>query len=331
MFARVSSVVLAGFLLVALGGVFQAAAQTNKEIVQRVADEIWNQGNLAAADELFAADFVNHDPNPPGVTDLEGYKGWVVKWRAAFPDYHVEVHDLVAEGDKVGARCTVTGTHQGDFFGIEATGTQVTMMMINIYRLADGKIAEVQWSYDLLGVGQQVGYCQPIPDFPHSFMRRTSPEDFTWGEPSAVTGDPGDPESNKALCVRECEAWNEGDAAGALDFYAPTFVNHDIYPEVTDYESYVQWIEGHVNPDNPTQITIEDIFAEGDEVVYYWTIPGASGIHVFRFADGKIVEVWCSKDVLPAFIGMGLVPAFPEHITAVESRTWGQVKALFQE
>jgi len=165
MCARISTVVLVGFLLVALSGVFQADAQTedNKAIVQRVADEIWNQGNLGAADELFAADFVNHDINPPGVTDLEGYKAWVVEWRAAFPDYYVEVHDLVAEGDKVGARCTVTGTHQGELFGIPATGKQVTMMGIDIYRLADGKIAEVRRAYDMLGVCQQIGYYQPIP------------------------------------------------------------------------------------------------------------------------------------------------------------------------
>jgi len=66
MFARISIFVLVGFLLVALGAVLEANAQTNKEIVQRVADEVLSQGNLAVADELFAADFVNHDPNPGG-------------------------------------------------------------------------------------------------------------------------------------------------------------------------------------------------------------------------------------------------------------------------
>ncbi len=117
-----------------------------------MADEIWNQGNLAVADELFANDFVNHDPNPGAAADLESCKGWVLKWRAAFPDYHVEVHDLIAEGDKVGARYTVTGTHQGELFGVAASEIQVTMKGINIYRLDHGKIAEVHRSYDLLGV-----------------------------------------------------------------------------------------------------------------------------------------------------------------------------------
>jgi steroid delta-isomerase-like uncharacterized protein len=290
-----------------------ADTKANKAVVQRVADEVWNQGNLAVADELFATDFVNHDPNFPDVINLEGYKGLVLKWRAAFPDYHVEVHDMVAEGDKVGARYTVTGTHKGDFFGVPATYIQVTMKMLNIYRLAGGKIAEVQWSYDLLGVGQQIRYYEPIPKevFPHSFARRTNPEEFVWGPDSDVTGDPGAPESNKALLVREVEeGWGQGDVAVALDVIAPTFVWHAEYPEVTDYESYVQWGEEH---GKPTQIIIEDIFAEGDKVVELSAAQGGAllGIRVCRFADGKMVEMWRNLNILPVFIAMGVLPSLP--------------------
>jgi steroid delta-isomerase-like uncharacterized protein len=321
MLARIGSVVPAGFMFLTLAGVPLATAQTNAEVVQRVADEVWNQGNLAVADELFADDFVNHDPNPGGATDLEGYKRWVLEWRAAFPDYHVEVHDLIAEGDKVGARYTVTGTHRGEFFGVAASGIRVTMKGINLYRLDAGKIAEVHRSYDLLGVGQQIGYFEPLPEeaFPYSFARRTEPVDFRWGEPSAVTGNPGDPESNKALCVREVEeGWNQGNAAAALDYVAPTFVWHSIYPEVTDYESYTQWLKEHIDPDNPTQITIEQLIAEGDKVVDLSTADLGGGmkesaIRISRFADGRLVEMWRNINVLPLFIAMGLLPAFPEY------------------
>jgi len=320
MLARIGSVVPAGFMFLIMVEVPQATAQTNAEIVQRVADEVWNQGNLAVADELFADDFANHDPNPGGVTDLEGYKRWVHSWRAAFPDYHVEVHDLIAEGDKVGARYTVTGIHQGELFGVPASGIQVAMKGINIYRLDHRKIAEVHRSYDLLGVGQQVGYFEPLPEevFPFSFARRTEPGDFRWGEPSAVTGDPGDPESNTALCVREVEeGWKQGDLAAALGYVAPTFVWHSIYPEVTDYESYTQWLQEHIDPDDPTQITIEQLIAERDKVVdlYSADLGGGmtlSGIRISRFADGKMVEMWRNENVLPVLIAMGLFPAFPQ-------------------
>ena len=320
MLAGIRSVVPVGFMLLAAGGVARANAQTNVEIVRRVADEVWNQGDLTAADQLFADDFANHDPNAGGVTNLEGYKRWVLEWRAAFPDYHVEIHELIAERDKVGARYTVTGTHQGELFGVPASGVQVTMKGINIYRLDHGKIAEVHRSYDLLGVGQQVGYFEPLPEevFPFSPVRRTEPDDFRWGEPSAVTGAPGDPESNEALCVREVEeGWNQGNAAVALEFVAPTFVWHSIYPEVTDYQSYTQWLEQHIDPDNPTQITLEQLFAAGDKVVdlYSADLGGGmtlAGIRISRFADGKLVEMWRNEDVLPVLIAMGLFPALPE-------------------
>lgn len=320
MLARISSAEAVGFMFLALVGVPQANAQTNAEIVQRVADEIWNQGNLTVVDELFADDFVNHDPNPGGVTDLDGYKKWVREWRAAFPDYHVQVHDLITDGDKVGVRYTVTGTHQGELFGVQASEIQITMKGVSIYRLDHGKIAEVHRSYDLLGVGQQIGYFEPLPEevFPFSFARRTEPGDFGWGEPSAVTGDPGDPESNKALCVREIEeGWNQGNAAAALELVAPTFTWHSIYPEVTDYESYVRWLKGHIDPENPTQITIETLIAEADKVVDLSTADLGGGmkesaIRISRFADGKLVEMWRNINVLPLFIAMGLLPAFPE-------------------
>ena len=320
MLARISSVFVTGFMFLTSVGVPQVNAQTNAEIVQRVTDEIWNQGDLAVADELFANDFVNHDPNPGGVTDLDGYKRWVREWRSGFPDYHVKVHDLIAEGHMVGARYTVTGTHQGELFGVPASGIQVAMKGVNIYRLDHGKIAEVYRSYDLSGVGQQVGYYEPLPEevFPFSFARRTEAGDFRWGEPSTVTGDAGDPESNKALCVREVEeGWNQGNAAAAIELVSPTFVWHSIYPEVTDYESYVRWLRGHIDPDNPTQITIEALIAEADKVVDLSTADLGGGmkesaIRISRFADGKPLEMWRNVNVLPLFIAVGLLPTFPE-------------------
>ena len=125
MFARISSVILIGILLVALGGMLQTtAAQTNKEIVQRDAEEVWNQGNLAVADESFAPNFRHDDPLLGGVTDLDGYKAWVVEALAAFPDFHVTIDDMIAEGDKVATRWTVTGTHEGEYMGIPPTGNQ---------------------------------------------------------------------------------------------------------------------------------------------------------------------------------------------------------------
>jgi steroid delta-isomerase-like uncharacterized protein len=232
----------------------------NKAIVERLV-ELWNTGDLSIADEIFAADFVNHDPNCPKVTDFENYKAWVVENRTAFPDFHTEVQDMIAEGDKAASRWTVTGTHKGEFSGIPPTGVQVTVTGMNIHRLVDGKIVEAWWSYDMLGMMQQLGVIPPMPDVPLPALNR-KPEDYPWSPPSEVGGDPGDPETNKDLVLREeLEGWKQGNVSVALEAIAPNFVNHDpIWPAVTDYESYRQWVESKLT--GPLNITVDDLIAE---------------------------------------------------------------------
>ena len=77
----------------------------NKAILNRV-EMLWNTGDLAGIDDIFATDFVNHDPNAPDANDLEGYKGLIVMTRTGIPDFHVTSEDIIAEGDKVVSRWT---------------------------------------------------------------------------------------------------------------------------------------------------------------------------------------------------------------------------------
>lgn len=79
---------------------------------------------------------------------------------AAFPDFHATIEDMVAEGDKVVVRVTATGTHQGDFMGIPATGKPFKYQEIHIARIADGKMAEHWGVEDTLGMLQQLGVVQ---------------------------------------------------------------------------------------------------------------------------------------------------------------------------
>ena len=132
----------------------------NKAIISRLS-ELSNTGNLAIADEIFSADFVNHDPNHPEVTNLESYKGLVAGIRIGFPDLHVAAEDLVAEGEKVGMRWTINATHQGELMGMPATGIQVAWTGITIAHFADGKIVEMWWAHDHLGLFQQLGVIPP--------------------------------------------------------------------------------------------------------------------------------------------------------------------------
>jgi enterochelin esterase family protein len=166
MHSQIRNISTACIILVALGGFFQTATadtEANKALVLRLL-EVHNQGNLAVADEILATDFVNHDSSRPDVTDLESYKAWVVANHTAFPDFHVEVHDMLAEGDTVAARWPVTGTQQGEFMGIPPTGRQIAVTGMHIHHLAGAQIVEAWWAYDALGMVQQLTDPLPVPD-----------------------------------------------------------------------------------------------------------------------------------------------------------------------
>jgi len=287
---------------------------TNKAIIGRVV-ELWNTGNLAIADEIYGADFVNHDPNDPEVTNLESYKGFVAAILTGFPDFHVTTNDLIVEGDKVAVRWIITATHQGEFAGIPATGIEATWTGMTIWRFADGKIVEGWWMKDVLGLLQQLGVIPPM-----------GPIDFTWGTPSEVTGDPGDPDTNKAIIGRVVELWNTGNLAIADEIYGADFVNHDPNdPEVTNLESYKGFVAAILTGFPDFHVTTNDLIVEGDKVAVRWIITAThqgefagipatgieatwTGMTIWRFADGKIVEGWWMKDVLGLLQQLGVIP-----------------------
>lgn len=134
------------------------SAEQNKSIVRRWVEGGWNQGNLALVDELYAADYMIHDPSAP---DFPGghaaFKQFVTTLRTAFPDIHVTVADMMAEGDKVTWRWTITGTHTGDLKGIPPTGKPIRITGIVLSRFALGKWAEDYVNWDTLGMMQQIG------------------------------------------------------------------------------------------------------------------------------------------------------------------------------
>ncbi len=133
-------------------------SEQNKTIVRNFAEEIWNKGNFEATTTYVAADFVDHNPaipnQPPGA---EGARQVFAAYKAAFPDLHFTIEDIMTEGDKVVWRWTSTGTNTGSMMGMPPTGKQVTVTGIEIYRTIGGKIAERWGNFDQLGLLQQLG------------------------------------------------------------------------------------------------------------------------------------------------------------------------------
>jgi len=135
--------------------------EENKVIVNRSTEGLWNKGNMAVIDELYATDFVIHDPLQ-GDGDLEYFKQYARGVLTGIPDLHIATDDLIAEGDQVVKRWTARGTHKGNFMGVPATGNRIEVTGIEIFRIAGGKIAEIWSNMDSLGLMQQLGVIPPM-------------------------------------------------------------------------------------------------------------------------------------------------------------------------
>jgi steroid delta-isomerase-like uncharacterized protein len=129
-------------------------SEDNKAVVHRFI-QAFNQGDLETVGELVAEDFSYHDPALP--SGREGAKQVMMMFRTAFPDAKLTLEDVIAEGDKVVARNTFTGTHQAEFMGIPPTGKQVSIMEIDIARIEDGKLAEHWGLADTMSMMAQLG------------------------------------------------------------------------------------------------------------------------------------------------------------------------------
>lgn len=133
------------------------STENNKALIHRFYEEVFNKRNLAALDDFYAPDHVDHTL-PPGLpVSPEGTRQAIAVTLAGFPDLHVTIEDMIAEGDRVVTRFTTHGTQQGVFGSIPPTGKQVAVSTIEITRIANGKIAEDWGLDDRLGMLQQLG------------------------------------------------------------------------------------------------------------------------------------------------------------------------------
>jgi steroid delta-isomerase-like uncharacterized protein len=130
--------------------------EENKAVVRRMFAEL-NKGNLAIVDELVAPEYVEHVIGGPEIAGPDGLKQFIGQFAAAFPDLQITVDDLIAENNKVVTRFTMRGTHQGALMGIAPTGKSVSIGVILISRIVNGRFVEDWEIIDQLGMLQQLG------------------------------------------------------------------------------------------------------------------------------------------------------------------------------
>jgi predicted ester cyclase len=131
-------------------------ADDPKATVRAFVKQVQNDGNIAAAGDYIASDLVDHSALPGLPPGLEGAQAIFSMIRAGFSDHDAVIHDQIGEGDKVVTRKSFTGTHDGEFLGVPPTGRRVTINVIDIVRVEDGRIVEHWNVVDLLGALQQM-------------------------------------------------------------------------------------------------------------------------------------------------------------------------------
>jgi predicted ester cyclase len=138
-----------------------STTEENKAQFRRAYEEVLNQGNVSVVDELIAPDFFNHEAPPGRNRGPESMRGLANMLRTAFPDLHFEIEELVAEGDTVAGRLTMSGTHEGQLIDLPPTGRSMRQDHMHFVRFRDGKAIEHWGVRDELGMMQQLGVITP--------------------------------------------------------------------------------------------------------------------------------------------------------------------------
>jgi steroid delta-isomerase-like uncharacterized protein len=136
------------------------SAEAVRALFQRYFDAGTNEGDLGVVDEVFAEDYLHHDPanpDPRGVKGRDGVREHIITLRTAFPDIAFHVDEMIAQEDKIVVRWNATLTHTGDYFGIPPTGKAATITGMNTWHVANGVAVEGWVNRDDLGLLQQLG------------------------------------------------------------------------------------------------------------------------------------------------------------------------------
>ena len=140
------------------------STEQNKALVRQLVKEAINQGNIRVIDELLIPDFVEHEELPPGIPPgREGPKVLFTMLRSGFPDIKATIEHLIAEGDQVVLHMTWTGTQKGEFMGIPPTGKSISINVIDILVIAEGRFVEHWGVMDSMAMMQQLGVA-PAPE-----------------------------------------------------------------------------------------------------------------------------------------------------------------------
>ena len=295
-----------------------ATPEENKEIYRRYVEEIWNQGRVDAADRYIAphATAPSAPQLPPGP---DGQRIVVELFLAAFPDFHMTIEDIIAEGDVVAARFVETGTHRGAFLGIPATNRQVRFTEMAMVRFVDGLIVESRWETDMVSLYQQLGAVPPVSNAATpaaATAPTTAPQ-----EASAMASDII--EQNRQIGQRFVDFLTRGGDPTTL--FTPDFLYYDAQGGSHDLGGAMQLMQPILVAIPDRRIEVEEEIITETRVVLRWRRSGtfrqdAWGVHATgnQFSDvgvtilgiganNMISQIWEFVDFLNFFTQIGAI------------------------
>src|SRR5215213_9236610 len=293
--------------------------EENEELATMYWEEVWwvDQGKIA---EIVAPDEVHHW----GIgDDTTGFAEFSERWGlffTAFPELKFTVDRVAAEGDLVATHWTATGTHRGEWQGIAPTNREVTWQGINIFRIACGQIVESWSEADHLGLLSQLG----ATDIPALLATPATAAQAATSAPMATPCADDSANANVATARRWTEEVYTGKDLAVLDeILDPSAVHHGAaFPDVAGVEAIKEALAGTFDSFPDITLAVDATIADGDLVVVRWSGTGTNngpwlglaptgktvnftGINIYRFACGKIVESWSEIDALDVLRQLG--------------------------
>ena len=276
--------------------------EANREVLRRNIEDLWGGGDAELIAQLYAPDVTDQLPVPGQAGGHDGLRDVLRVFRDAFPDLRMQLHGVLAEGDRAVDFWTFRGTHHGELMGVPATGRTVEFSGIDVARLVDGRVTQLWHVEEMLRLRDQLTDGDPTIGV------------VPWTREPA---EPDDPEQHRALLRRMIEdVFATGDDRLLPEVFAPDVVDHQPGPGQSPGVDGIAELLRAFHAGFPDQrMMLHGVVVDGDLAADWWTFEGTHtgevmgipatgrrvefhGCDVARIRDGRVTDIWHAEELL---------------------------------